>query len=578
MLATPKKSQDVQAFPLASDALMLRSRTWERLKFEIEYALQRGTTENAYLIRAQKNVLIDLPGEAFTELFIDALRERIDPRAIAYLVLSHVTPDRAATLKALLALAPQIAIVCSNPAAISLQTLLENDEIEFPKLKAIKGEESLAIGSDRTLEFLLVPTPRWSDGLCTYDPKTQILFSDKYYGAHVCGDQVFDEGWQVYSEDRRYYFDCLMAPHATQVTANLEKLSTKPARIFATGHGPLVRYGLSEISNKYREWVQKQQQQENTVALIYASAYGNTAAIAQAIARGITKAGVRVESINCEQASPEEMRKVVEQAAGIVMGSPTLGGHAPTQVQTALGVVLSSASPDRLAGVFGSFGWSGEAVDLLESKFRDAGFRFGFEPIRVKFKPTDATIKTCEEAGTDFAQRLKRRQKRRAAKQMMGESQTARVEQAVGRLVGSTCVVTAKKGELTGAMLASWVSQATFNPPGLTVAVAKERAIETMTYKGDRFVLNILGEGSPLQRQFAKNYAPGQDRFAGIETEPASNGCPILKRAIAYLECEVANRMECGDHWLVYAIAKGGQVLDSQSTTAVHHRKSGTHY
>jgi flavin reductase (DIM6/NTAB) family NADH-FMN oxidoreductase RutF len=129
-------------------------------------------------------------------------------------------------------------------------------------------------------------------------------------------------------------------------------------------------------------------------------------------------------------------------------------------------------------------------------------------------------------------------------------------------------------------MLASWVSQATFTPPGLTVAVAKERAIESLLFTGNNFVLNVLPEGKhlSLMKHFLKPFAPGEDRFEGVATEVASNGCPILGDSLAYVECQVANRMECGDHWLLYAVANQGKVLQPEGVTAVHYRKSGTHY
>ncbi|NJL01991.1 MAG: flavin oxidoreductase [Spirulinaceae cyanobacterium SM2_1_0] len=574
MMVAKTKPRDVQVLPIAEATTVLRSRTWERLKFEIEYALQRGTTANSYLIQAEQFALIDPPGESFTESFLTALQARTDLQTLDYIILGHVNPNRGVTLKALLAIAPQITFICSNPAAISLRKILAEEEL---KIQVVKGGDTLDLGQGHVLEFVPTPSPRWPDRLCTYDPKTQILYTDKLFGAHVCGDQIFDEGWAIYQEDRRYYFDCLMAP-TTQVETALERLATKPATLYATGHGPLVRYGLQALTGAYRDWIQQQKARASRVAVIYASAYGNTATVAQAIARGITKAGVAVTAINCESVEPEEIRATVQQSAGFILGSPTLGGHAPTQMQTALGVVLAAADKTQLTGVFGSYGWSGEAIDMLATKLRDAGYRSGFEPIRVKFKPTDAVLKYCEEAGTDFAQRLKRQQKKLKPKASVNETQSARIEQAVGRVVGSLCVVTAQKGELEGAMLASWVSQATFNPPGFTVAVAKERAIESLLYPGDRFVLNILTEGKQLRRHFMKNYDPGQDRFAGIAIHPAANGSVILDEALAYLECRAEKRMECGDHWLVYAIAESGKVLNESAATAVHHRTSGSHY
>jgi flavin reductase (DIM6/NTAB) family NADH-FMN oxidoreductase RutF len=284
---------------------------------------------------------------------------------------------------------------------------------------------------------------------------------------------------------------------------------------------------------------------------------------------------VAVESINAEQAETTEITAALERSSGFLLGSPTLGGHMPTPMQTALGLVLANAAKTQPAGVFGSFGWSGEAIDLLEQKLKDGGYSLAFEPIRVKFKPTDVTLKYCEEVGTDFAQSLK---KAKRAKQP--RTPASSVEQAVGRIVGSLSIVTARQGEVASAMVASWISQASFTPPGFTVAVAKDRAIEALLYPGREFVLNILAEGKhlPALKHFLKPFAPGDDRFAGIDTTPASNGAPILTQAVAYLECRVGERMDCGDHWLVYATVETGRVLDPEAKTAVHQRQTGTHY
>lgn len=572
------KPHDVQALAIATDTTVLRSRSWTRLKFEVEYGLQRGTTANSYLVQADKTALIDPPGESFTDIYLQALQNRLELKSLDYVILGHVNPNRAITLKALLELVPSLIFVCSNPGAMALRQALPEQDLQ---IRVMRGEDTLDLGQGHNLQFIPTPNPRWPDSLCTYDPRTEILFTDKYFGAHICSDQIFDEGWRVLKEDRRYYFDCLMAPNARQVATALEKLTPYPARLYAPGHGPLVRYGLIEVIQDYERWSQAQKNQTTTVALLYASAYGSTATLAQAIARGITKADVGVESINCEIADPDEIRTAVEKAEGFIIGSPTLGGHAPTPIQTALGLVLASANKTKLTGVFGSFGWSGEAIDLLEGKLRDAGYKSGFEPIRVKFKPTDVTLKYCEEVGTDFAQALKKAKKLRQPRQAAtSDSQTDRTVQAVGRLLGSLSVVTARQGEVTSAMLASWVSQATFNPPGLTIAVAKDRAIESLMYRDGQFVINLLAEGKHLglMKHFLKPFAPGEDRFQGVATEVAENGCPILTDAHAYLECRAENRMECGDHWLIYAVVERGNLLEPNALTAVHHRKSGGHY
>lgn len=567
------QNRDVQIYSMAAGTTVFRCRSWNRLRFEVEYALERGTTANSYLIQGDRTALIDPPGESFSEGFLAALERHIDLYRLSYIILGHINPNRAETLKILLKRLSDVTVVCSNPAALALKDLLPDAS---PRLRVIRsGDESLDLGQGHHLRFELMPTPRYPGGLATFDPYAKVLYTDKFFGAHRCDDAVFDLSWDDLLEDRRYYFDCLLAASTRQVVAALGKLEALPFQTIAPGHGPVVRYSPHELFHIYRDWSQAQTAQDISVALIYASAYGNTATIAQALARGITKSGVAVEAINAEQASPDEIKTAVATSAGFLMGSPTLGGHAPTPMQTALGIVLSNASKAQPAGVFGSFGWSGEAIDLLESKLKDGGYTLAFESIRVKFKPTDVTLKYCEEVGTDFAQALK---KVKQAKQP--RTPASAVEQAVGRIVGSLCIVTARQREVSSAMLASWVSQASFTPPGFTVAVAKDRAIESMLYTGSAFVLNILAEGRYVgaMKHFLKPFGPGEDRFAEVETEVAENGAPILANAIAYLECTVAQRMECSDHWLVYATVEAGRVLDGNGKTAVHHRKTGTHY
>lgn len=568
---TLTKPRDVQVMSIATDTTILRSRSWNRLRFEIEYALERGTTANSFAIQAEKTALIDPPGETFTQIFIDQLQKRFPIEQIDYVILGHVNPNRVETLKALLAINDRIIFICTNPGSIGLRSAL-TDHPDL-NIRAVRGEEVLNLGKDHNLQFIPTSTPRYPDGLCTYDTKTQIVYTDKLFGAHICGDQVFDEGPSSLLEDRRYYFDCLMANQTRQVENSIDKISSLPTSFYAPGHGPLLRYGLHELINLYHQWSEVQKQQNVSVALIYASAYGNTAVMANAIARGITKAGVAVESINCESADPEEIKVAVEKCAGFMIGSPTLGGHLPTQVQTALGIVLSTAPKSNLAGVFGSFGWSGEAVDIIAEKLQDSGYTMGFEPIKIKFTPTDETLQFCEETGTDFAQVLRESKRVRTS---LNSAST--VEQAMGRVVGSLSVVTARKGDASTAMLASWVSQATFNPPGVTVAVAKERALESFVHIGDRFVLNILEQGKQLRKHFMKKFAPGEDRFIDVATEDTSNGVPALTEALAYLECRVEQRMEAGDHWIVYAIVENGKVIQPNGLTAVHHRKSGSYY
>ncbi|PSB29547.1 diflavin flavoprotein [Stenomitos frigidus] len=571
-VAVVTRPRDVQVASIGDGTTVLRSRTWDRLKFEVEYGRQKGTTANAYLIQADKVALLDPPGESFTEIFLKEVQQHTDLATLDYVIVGHVNPNRITTLKRLLALAPQATVICSKPAAIALRAVFADSDTQ---IKPIRGDEVLDLGQGHELRFVFVPTPRWHDALCTYDPATRTLFTDKFFGAHICDEAVLDENWKQLDEDRHYYFDCLHAAQTRQVEAALDKFATfAKAKLYAPGHGPMVRYSLSRLTYDYREWSQQQKTKDLMVALLYTSAYGNTATIGQAIAKGIAQTGVSVECVNCEFTDPAEITSLIERCDGFVIGSPTLGGHAPTQIQTALGIILSTAPRTHLAGVFGSYGWSGEAVDQIEEKLKDSGYRLGFETLRIKFKPTDETLQQCEAAGTEFAQSLRKEKRIRAPYQTAADGQTDRTGQAVGRVTGSLCVLTAQQDDTKLGVLTSWVSQASFNPPGLTIAIAKEQTADLLAHTGEPFVLNILKQGKNLRRYFLKPPGPGEDPFSAIATETANNGSPVLSDALAYLECTVQNRIECGDHWLLYAVVDQGKVLDAAGVTAVNHRKS----
>jgi len=591
----PFRPRDVQFTEIGSNTMLLRSRTWERLKFEMEYARQRGTTANSYLIQARETALLDPPGESFTDLFLEEVQQSLYLQRLNYVILSHVNPNRIATLKRLLELAPYATVICSKPAAITLRAFFADQPpsvfaareeeaadlgIEYGanhrfKLHVVRDEEPLDLGDGHELKFFFVPTPRWPDALCTYDPATRILYTDKLFGAHVCDEAIADEHWKQYQGDRRYYFDCLHASQATQVEAAMDKLATLGAKVYAPAHGPLVRHSFSRLTMDYRDWCQQQERQDISVAVLFTSAYGNTATLAQAITKGMIDAGASVELVNCEFTEPEGIAAAIARCDGFVIGTPTLAGHAPTQIQTALGIVLSTAAKNKIAGVFGSYGWSGEAVDMVENKLQDSGYRLGFATLRVKFKPTEEMLQQCRNAGAEFVQTVKKTRKVLAPRQMVMEAQTDRTGQAVGRVTGSLCVLTAKDGDRPIGLLTAWVSQASFSPPGVTVAVSREEMAGILGEPGESFVLNILKEGRNLRRNFLKPPVPGEDRFAQLDTAEASNGCLILKDALAYLECTVENRMDCGDHWLLYAVINQGKVMDATGVTAVPHRKSG---
>ena len=585
--------------PIDDGVVGLRGLSPQRHRFELEYALERGSTANSVLFEAGDGahaVLVHPPGVAYSAAFLPVLAEALPSSdAPLLVVVGHVNPNRVALLRDLAEAYAGLELIVSNPGAKLIEELWsqrkpappgETSEQpplpDLPPLRVIRQEQTLPLSHQRSLMLLPAPTPRWPGGLLAFEESLGLLMSDKFFSAHLCTDSWAESNRSSTEEERRHFYDCLMAPMARQVDALVERLEELDIRTIAPGHGPAIEASWRSLLNDYRRWGEGQQNASLTVALLFASAYGNTAAIADALARGVSRTGIRVNSLNCEFTPADELVSTIQQADAVLIGSPTLGGHAPTPIVSALGTLLAEGDRSKPVGVFGSFGWSGEAVDLLETKLRDGGFSFGFEPIRVKFSPDAARVKELEETGTHFARQLLQSQKRAQRRSAGGlsESRSDPAVLALGRVIGSLCVLTTRKAELSGAMVASWVSQASFSPPGITVAVAKDRAVEALLHKGDRFALNVLAEGreTALMKQFLQPFEPGADRFAGLELDTSPAEQPLLPDALAWLDGKVSQRMECGDHWLIYAEVDHGGVLDAEGSTAVHQRRSGANY
>jgi flavorubredoxin/flavin reductase (DIM6/NTAB) family NADH-FMN oxidoreductase RutF len=594
----PASTRRVIQLPLEPGLICLKGLSPTRLRFEVEYGLERGTTANSFLFAAVP-LLVHPPGASFAEPFLAQLAELVPADAALKVVVGDVNPNRVALLRQLASRWPHTMLVSSNAGAKLLEELWDQQKPgkprdapaaagpPLPPIDVVKQEASRQLSDGHVVRLIPTPTPRWPGSLMAFEETTGLLMSGKFFAAHLCSESYAEANRNSTEEDRRYFYDCLMAPMARQVESVVERLEELDIRTIAPGHGPAISESWRSLLNDYHRWGASQERARLSVALLFASAYGNTAAIADALAQGVGRTGVRVESINCEFTPPEQLLAAIRSCDAILIGSPTLGGHAPTPIVSALGTVLAEGERSKPVGVFGSFGWSGEALDLLESKLRDGGFRFAFEPIKVKFSPDAATLKAIEETGTGLGRQLlndQRKTQRRSASGGLSESRSNPAIQALGRVVGSLCVLTTCKGEgpnrLSGAMVASWVSQASFSPPGFTVAVAKDRAVEALLHIGDHLVLNVLAAGRETgpMKQFLQPFAPGADRFAGLELAATPGGQPILPEALAWLEATVQQRMECGDHWLLYAQVSQGGVLDGTATTAVHQRRSGANY
>jgi flavorubredoxin/flavin reductase (DIM6/NTAB) family NADH-FMN oxidoreductase RutF len=572
VLAERKRRLTLQTIEIAPDTTTIRSLDWDRDRFDIEFELQNGTTYNSFLIRGEKIALVDTSHEKFRDAYLNTLKECIDPTNLDYLIISHTEPDHSGLVKDILQLAPDVTVVGSKVALQFLDDLVHHP---FQRLQ-VKNGDRLDLGAGHELEFVSAPNLHWPDTIFTYDRKTQLLFTCDAFGMHYCDDHTYDEDIELLEADFKLYYDCLMGPNARSVLAALKRMGELgDIQTIATGHGPLLQHNIAEWVGRYRAWSQAQVKVGTTVALFYVADHAYSDALVQAIASGISKTEVAVELLDLKVAEPHEITELVNTAASIVIGMPPQSGEFAAASRAALGTIVAATHAKQSFALFEVGGQNDESVYPLRNQLQEMGLKEAFAPILIKETPNEATYQLCSEAGTDLGQWLTRD---RSIKQM--KSLDTDLDKALGRLSGGLYIITAKKGEVSSAMLASWVAQASLSPLGISIAVAKDRAIESFMHVGDRFILNVLAEENyqVLMKHFLKRFAPGADRFANVKTYAASNGSPILADALAYLECEVVSRMECSDHWIVYSTIDAGRVSHPDALTAVHHRKVGNHY
>ncbi len=590
------EDKKLSKFEITENFTCIRFLDQNKERFELEFNLEQGSSFNTFLIRSNEELFVIHPPEKsylnsfnkIISIFFDQFKlNKIN------IITGHINPQIIETIKNINTKFKNLTITCSNPGFKLISELWNQRnpnlekfvEVKLPKISIIKKELILEL-ENISLELIPVPTARWPGGLIVYERNQEILLSEKIFSAHIASEYWSETNLISTEINRKHFYDCLMAPMSNQIVTIAERIAELDIKTIAPLHGPAIEYSLKSFLNNYIRWGENLSTNNPKIALIYASAYGNTASIGDALAKGITRTSVEVKSINCEFTSNDELIKSIQNADGYLIGSPTLGGHAPTPIVSALGTLLSEGNRDKPVGIFGSFGWSGEAIDLLESKLKDGGFKFSFDPIRIKFSPNKPKIKELEEIGTHFGRNILKKAKQKIRKSDTGmiTSKTNPTLQALGRVIGSLCVLTASKGKdennVKGAMLASWVSQASFSPPGLSIAVAKDRSVESLLQIGDSFALNILSEKDfkePLKR-FTKPFAPGENRFEGLKIKLTPNNQVIIPESLAWLDALVKERMECGDHWIIYAEVLHGNIIRSDSLTAVHHRKSGANY
>ena len=379
--------------------------------FDIILSTANGTTYNSYLVKGKEGVaVIDTVKENRSEEFFARLESQTDYEAIKVIVLNHLEPDHTGALPELMRRAPQAKLYISQRATSMLKALLKPMGGNFEYITVNTGD-NVSLG-DRTLRFLHTPFLHWPDTQCTYLEEEGILFSGDVFGCHYCDKRLFNDLVGDFHFSFDYYYAHIMRPFKNHVLDALKLIEPLKLRQIAPTHGPILRERPRRYVAHYRELSTSSLAREiggdtQSLIIFYMSSYGNTARMAEEISAGADRVeGVRVSLYDLEGGETDPFVDLIEEADALLFGSPTINGDAVKPVWDLLSSLAVVNLKGKLGGAFGSYGWSGEAVRMIEDRMRGLKMHIPFDGLRVKLIPTEEELSECREFGHKFAEVL----------------------------------------------------------------------------------------------------------------------------------------------------------------------------
>jgi flavorubredoxin len=399
--------EDSRIIDLTPDVKWIGVLDYDIRTFDIVMHTDHGTTYNSYFINADKKTVIETAKEKFSETYINKLKRVTDPAEIAYIVLDHTEPDHSGAMRQLLDLAPSAVVVGSGNAIRYLSDIVNRP---FRSL-IVKDGDTLDLGN-KTLKFISAPNLHWPDSIYTWLVEERILFTCDSFGAHYCHEEIFDDLVGDFSDDFRYYFDVILKPYSKFMIKAIEKIRPLDISMIATGHGPILRSTWRDTVDKTRDLAQDYlrltaEKEQKRLLITYVSAYGYTREMAELIARGASAVeNVVVEVMDIESADIGEMDSRLTIADGIIVGSPTINQNTLLPVYRLMAMVSPLRDRGKLAGSFGSYGWSGEAPALIAEMLGNLKLKLFGEPAAYKFIPESGKERPLIEYGERFARAL----------------------------------------------------------------------------------------------------------------------------------------------------------------------------
>ena len=367
------------------------------------YDTYRGATYNAYLVRDDQTALIDTVKVPFADHLLRNISEKTELSKVDYVVCNHAELDHAGALPIVLQALPNATLLCN---AKCRETLAAHFDLADWKIRVVSPDEKISLGH-RTLSFMNTPMVHWPESMFTYIPEEKLLFSMDAFGQHLATAVRFDDQWDlphILMEAKSYYAN-IVTPYGKQVQKTLEAAAGLPMAMIAPSHGLIWRKHLPTILAAYQNWSSGQYAPK--ALILYDTMWESTARMAEAIFHGAMaeNAAVDVQLLHVRKTTLTRIATEMLDAAAVALGSPTLNMMMMPQLAAVLSYVRGLKFTAKSAFAFGSCGWAHAGVDQLVRFIEELQWTVVHEPIKTKFRPSDAVLKTCRDAGRLLAQR-----------------------------------------------------------------------------------------------------------------------------------------------------------------------------
>jgi len=371
--------------------------------FENLWPIPYGVSYNSYLIVDEKIALIDTVEHSFTDDYLDKIEILTKGRAVDYLVINHMEPDHSGSLKAVVTKYPNIVLVGNKKTFDMVANYYKVTE----NMLEVYDDSELPLGTHR-LRFTTIPMVHWPETMVSYEMKSKILFTGDAFGSFGTLDGgIFDDelNLSMYEEELMRYYTNIVGKYCPHTQRALKKIEGMDVNMLAATHGPIWRSNLSYIMDRYQKW--STYTTETGVVIIYGSMYGNTAKMADGIARQLAVRGIK--NIRVYDASKTHASYIISDIfkyKAFIVGSAAYNNEIFPPVENLLTKIEHIGIKNHLLGIFGSFGWSGGGVKNLQKFAETIKWELVYQPVEEKGTLKNEKFEQCIELANAMADRL----------------------------------------------------------------------------------------------------------------------------------------------------------------------------